>query len=75
MAPTTGERVFWELPYLHAETRQPFVDAFEEAFPDGLNILLLDSGGAHTAQHLTWPVHVRCVRLPHCPELKRIERV
>lgn len=76
IAPTTGERFFLELPYLNANTFQLFVDAFAEAFPDSLNILLLDNSGAHTAQHIRWPAHVRCVWLPpYCPELNPIERV
>ena len=75
-APTTGERFFLELPYLNANTFQLFVDAFAEAFPDSLNLLLLDNSGAHTAQHLTWPANVRGVWLPpYCPELNPIERV
>jgi putative transposase len=38
VAPTTGERVFLELPYLNAEGFQIFVDAFAAAFPDSLNL-------------------------------------
>jgi hypothetical protein len=76
VAPTTGERCFLEWPYLHAETFPRFVDAFAQAFPDSLNILLLDHRGAHTAQHLRWPAHVRYVGLPpYGPELNPIERV
>lgn len=74
--PTTGERFFLELPYLNAEMFQLFVDAFAQAFPDSLNLLLLDNSGAHTAQRLTLPVNVRLVFLPpSCPELNPIERV
>jgi transposase len=76
VAPTTGERFFLELPYLDADTFQLFLDAFGQAFPDSLNILLLDNSGAHTAQRLRWPENVRCVWLPpYCPELNPIERV
>ena len=76
VAPATGERFFLELPYLNAEMFQLFVDAFAHAFPDSLNILLLDNSGAHTAQRLRWPENVRCVWLPpYCPELNPIERV
>jgi transposase len=76
VAPATGERFFLELPYLHAQTFQLFVDAFAQAFPDSLNILLLDNSGAHTAQRLRWPENLRCVWLPpYCPELNPIERV
>jgi transposase len=76
VAPTTGERFFLELPYLNADMFQLFIDAFAQAFPDSLNILLLDNSGAHTAQGLHWPAHVQYVRLPpYCPELSPIERV
>jgi hypothetical protein len=52
VAPTTGERFFLELPSLNAEMFQIFLDAFAQASPDSLNILLLDNSGAHTAQRL-----------------------
>jgi transposase len=74
--PTTGERFFLERPDLNAELVQLFVDAFAQAFPDSLTLLLLDHSGAHTAQQLTIPVNVRLVLLPpYCPELNPIERV
>jgi transposase len=73
--PTTGERFFLELPYLNAEGFQLFVDTFAAAFPDSLNLRLLDNSGAHTAQRLTLPANVRLVFLPpYCPELNPIER-
>lgn len=76
VAPATGERFFLELPYLNADTFPLFVDAFAHAFPDSFNILLLDNGGAHTAQRLRWPANVQPVWLPpYCPELNPIERV
>ena len=76
VAPTTGERFFLELPYLNAEMFQLFLDAFAQAYPDSLNILLLDNSGAHTAQQLIWPTNVCAVWLPpYCPELNPIERV
>jgi hypothetical protein len=74
--PTTGDRFFLEWPYLNAEMFQLFVDAFAQAFPDSLNLLLLDNSGAHTAHKLTIPENVRLVYLPpYCPELNPIERV
>jgi transposase len=76
VAPTTGERFFLELPYLNADTFQLFIDAFAQAFPDSVNILLLDNSGAHTAHRIRWPAHVQPVWLPpYCPELNPIERV
>jgi transposase len=74
--PTTGDRFFLELPYLNAAMFQLFVDAFAQAFPHSLNLLLLDNSGAHTAHKLTIPENVRLVYLPpYCPELNPIERL
>jgi hypothetical protein len=74
--PTTGDRFFLELPCLNAEMVQLFVDRFAQAFPDSLNLLLLDNSGAPTAQRLTLPANVCRVFLPpYCPELNPIERV
>lgn len=76
VAPITGERFFLELPYLNAEMFQIFLEALAQAYPDSLNLLLLDNSGAHTAQRLCWPANVRAVWLPpYCPELNPIERV
>jgi hypothetical protein len=76
VAPTTGERFFLEPPYPNADTLQLLIDAFAQAFADGLNILLLDHSGAHAARHLIWPANVRCIWVPpYCPELNPIERV
>jgi hypothetical protein len=76
VAPTTGERCFLERPSLNAETFQRCVEAFAEAFPDSWNSRWLDHRGAHTAQGMRWPEHVRCVWLPpYGPELNPIARV
>jgi transposase len=73
--PTTGDRFFLELPHLNAEMFQLFVDTFAHAFPDSLNILLLDNSGAHTSSQLTLPENVRLLfPPPYCPELNPIER-
>ena len=76
VAPTTGERFFLALPYLRSDMCQRLIDAFAQAFPDSLNILLLDHSGAPTAQRLRWPENVRSVGLPpDGPELNPMERV
>jgi hypothetical protein len=62
--PISRERFFLELPYLNAESFQIFIGAFAMAFPDSLNLLLLDNSGVHTAQRLTLPANVRLVFLP-----------
>jgi transposase len=76
VAPTTGERLFLELPYLNADTFQLFVDALAQAVPDSVKILLFDNSGAHPAQRIRWPANVQPVWLPpYGPELNPIERV
>jgi hypothetical protein len=74
--PTTGERFFWERPYWHADLCPLFSDACAQALPDRLHSRRLDHSGAHTAQRLRWPAHVRPLWLPpSCPELNPIARV
>jgi hypothetical protein len=74
--PTTGDRCLLEWPSLNTEMFQLFVEAFAQALPESLNILLLDTSGAHTSQQLTLPENVQLVFLPpYCPELSPIERV
>jgi hypothetical protein len=76
VAPTTGERFSLKRPSLKAETFPLFSDACAQAFPDSLNLLLLDNRGAHTARYLTWPENGRWVWLPpYGPELNPLERV
>ena len=76
VAPITGERFFLELPSLTHSTFQRFLDEFAQAFPDSLNILVLDKSGGHTAKDLVLPANVRLVFLPPAsPELSPIERV
>jgi putative transposase len=76
VAPTTGERFCLELPYRNTESFQRFVDTFAQAFPDSLNLLLLDNSGIHKAQRLRLPSNVCLVFFPpYCPELNPIERL
>jgi transposase len=76
IAPTTGEAFFLELPYLNAPTFQVFLDEFARAFPNSLNLLVLDKSGGHTAKQVVIPENVRLVWLPpYAPDLNPIERV
>ncbi len=76
VAPTTGEHFFLGLPRLNSTHFQIFLAAFAQAYPDSLNILVLDNSGAHTAKRLTIPENIRLVLLPpYSPELNPIERV
>jgi hypothetical protein len=75
VAPTTGEPFFLELPSRNADPCQFVGDACAQAFPASLNILLLENRGAHTAQPMRWPEHVRYVWLPpYGPELNPMAR-
>jgi hypothetical protein len=52
------------------------LDEFAQAFPDRLNLLVLDKRGGPTAKQLVIPENVRLVWLPpYAPELNPIERV
>ncbi len=76
VAPTTGESFFFELPHLNHINFQVFLDEFARAFPDSLNLLVLDNRGGHTAKQLCIPENIRLVWLPpYNPELNPIERV
>jgi putative transposase len=74
--PLTGARFLLELPYLNAARLQRCIDACAEAFPASLKLLLLDNRGAHTAERLSLPAHVRLgFWPPYCPALNPSERV
>jgi transposase len=74
--PTTGASFFLELPYLNSRAFQRWLDGFAVAFPESLNILVLDNGAGHKAKAVRWPSNVVPVFLPpYSPELNPIERL
>jgi transposase len=74
--PLTGESFFLELPTLNTQTFQLWLEGFAHAFPDSLNILVLDNGAFHKAKALAWPANVvGCFLPPYTPELNPIERL
>jgi transposase len=74
--PTTGAHFFLELPYLNSRAFQVWLDGFAAAFPQSLNILVLDNGAGHKAKAIRWPSNVVPVFLPpYSPELNPIERL
>jgi transposase len=74
--PTSGASFFLELPYLNSRAFQRWLDGFAAAFPESLNILVLDNGAGHKAQAVRWPANVVPVFLPpYSPELKPLERL
>ncbi len=76
VAPTTGHDFFLDLPHLNSTNFQVFIDAFAAAYPDTLNLLVLDNSRCHTAKDVRVPDNVRFVFLPpYSPELNPIERL
>lgn len=76
VAPTTGQDFFLELPELNSTNFQVFLDAFASAYPDTLNLVVLDNSRCHTAKAVQVPENVRFVFLPpYSPELNPIERL
>jgi transposase len=76
VAPTTGAHFFLELPYLNSRAFQLWLDGFAAAFPESVNILVLDNGAGHKAKAVRWPSNVVPVLLPpYSPALKPIERL
>jgi putative transposase len=74
--PSTGAHCFLELPYLNSRAFQVWLDGFAAAFPDAINVLVLDHGAGHKAKAVRWPVNVMPVFLPpYSPELNPIERL
>lgn len=74
--PSSGESLFLELPALDTPCFQAFLSEFSLAFPDTLNVLVLDGAPPHTAHALRIPENVLLFRLPpYSPELNPVERV
>ena len=74
--PTTGAHFFLELPYLNSRAFQLWLDGFAAAFPQSLNLLVLDNGAGHKAKAVRWPANVVPVFLPpYSPELNPMERL
>ena len=74
--PKTGYSFFFELPRLNTLCFQIFLDEFSLAFPNSLNILILDNGSFHKADKLKLPSNIRLLFTPpYTPEVNPIERV
>lgn len=74
--PASGESLFFEMPALDSACFQAFVNEFSLAYPDTMNVLVIDGAPAHVAHSLVIPDNVVLFRLPpYCPELNPMERV
>ncbi len=74
--PKTGETFFLEMPWLDGACFSVFLEKLAEAYPDSLNILLIDGAPAHRAATVKVPENIILVDLPpYSPELNPIERL
>ena len=74
--PLTGTRFFFQLSHLTADCFQIFLNQFSAAFPESLNLWVLDNGRFHHAKSLEIPENVVLLFLPpYSPELSPIERL
>ena len=74
--PVNGDHFFLEFPHLNAACFQIFINQFSEAFPDSLNVVVLDNGRFHHAKKIEIPDNVILLFLPpYSPELNPIERL
>jgi transposase len=77
-APSSGSAVYWELPFLNAETFEAFLREFaaDEQTQATYNVLLVDNAPAHHAKTITIPSNVALIFLPpYSPERSPAERV
>lgn len=74
--PLTGESFFLEMPALDAACYQVYVNELSRAYPDSLNVVVIDGAPAHVARCLKIPDNILLVRLPpYSPELNPVERL
>ncbi|HYW12306.1 MAG TPA: IS630 family transposase [Longimicrobium sp.] len=74
--PASGASFFLEMPALDSPCFQVYVNEFGRAFPNSMNVLVVDGAPAHVAGSLVIPDNVVLFRLPpYCPELNPMERV
>lgn len=74
--PASGESFFLEMPALDSACFQVFIDEFSRAYPESMNVLVIDGAPAHVAGSLIIPENVVLFRLPpYCPELNSMERI
>jgi hypothetical protein len=74
--PATGESFFTEMPRLDSGCFGSYLRALSKAYPESLNVVIVDGASAHTATKLVVPKNVVLLQLPpYCPELNPPERL
>lgn len=76
VAPRTGEGFFEARRSMKKEAFISYIGAFAAAYPDRLNVMILDNARSHHPRDLELPPNVLLLYLPpYAPELSPIERV
>ena len=76
VAPRTGEGFFEARRSMKKEEFGSFIATFAAAYPERLNVMLVDNARSHHAKALDLPENVVLLYLPaYAPELSPIERV
>lgn len=74
--PKTGASFFLEMPRLDTDCFEVFLAELARAYPESLNLVVLDQAPAHRAKRLVVPGNVVLVPLPaYSPELNPVERL
>lgn len=74
--PKTGEHLFLEMPALDADCFSVFLGELSRAYPESLNVVVLDGAPAHIARCVAVPENVVLLGLPaYSPELNPVERL
>lgn len=74
--PVTGEAHFWEMPALNGECFSLYLAKLGAAYPETLNVVVLDNAPAHVARRVVVPENVVLLPLPsYTPELNPVERL
>lgn len=74
--PKTGEAFWLEMPRLDSLCFGVYLRELGKAYPESLNIVMLDSAPAHIAGDLVVPKNVALLFLPpYSPELNPVERL
>ncbi len=74
--PKTGEAFFLEMPALDSDCFGVFLRELSRAYPESLNVVVLDGAGAHRGGSLVVPENVVLLPLPaYSPELNPVERL
>lgn len=74
--PATGESFFLEMPWLDKVCFSVYLRELSKAYPESLNLVVVDNAPGHIAGDVVVPENVVLVPLPpYSPELNPVERL